>query len=124
MTSGDPLTEPDDLAAVAGAPRHLRPTTGPEAPQERWWWRGSLKRSGTWRRGLVVAAIALVLAWAALLEGIVWSWRVAAESGLSWSLWTAAVGGSGSSIAWRALCALVVTAGWVAYLMLPVRDDD
>jgi hypothetical protein len=83
-----------------------------------------VKRSGTWRRGLVVAAIALVLAWAALLEGIVWSWRVAAESGLSWSLWTAAVGGSGSSIAWRALCALVVTVGWVGYLMLPVRDDD
>ncbi len=83
-----------------------------------------MRRSGTWRRGLVTAAIALVLAWAALLDGIVRSLHVAAKSGLPWSLWTAAVGESGSLIAWPALCELVVTAGWVAYLLLPVRPDD
>jgi len=71
-----------------------------------------------------MAAIALVMAWAALIEGIAWSWRVAAESGSSWSLWTADVGESESLRAWRALFAGLVSAGWVAYLMLPVRDDD
>jgi hypothetical protein len=133
MTSGDadavtPLHSDTDASIDDSSDvcvgRHQGASIGEETPEPRWWWRGSLRRSETWRRGLVAAVIVAVGAWLALLQSMGSIVSTALASGLSWSSLLDAAAAHGDQIAWRGLCTLVVTAGWVVYLMLPVRDDD